>query len=39
MDAHELFRLCCFIGLLLDTIYVIVEGKIFEHKYERGELI
>lgn len=39
MDTHELFRLCCVIGLLADTIYVVVEGIIFQKKYERGELL
>lgn len=37
MDLHELFRLCCVIGLLLDIGYVIIEGAIFKKKYERGE--
>lgn len=37
MDLHELFRLCCVIGLLLDIGYVIIDGITFERKYERGE--
>lgn len=39
MDTHELFRLCCVIGLLLDIAYVIIDGIMFKKKYERGEYL
>lgn len=39
MDLHELFRLCCVIVLLIDIAYVIIDGIVFEKKYERGEYL
>lgn len=39
MDLHEMFRLGCFIGLLLDTVFVIVDGIIFKRKYDRGDFL
>lgn len=39
MELTELFRLSCVIGLVLDIVYVIIDGIVFEKKYERGEYL